>query len=314
MGRFSKYSNAFVESTLFRRIAISLIQIVIFYSAFLTAVFIQFDFALPPDYLGMFLYAIPVWIVVKTLTFGGFGLLRGWWHYLSARDLVWLAVGNVAASSFCYATLLLLGRSGLPRSIYLIDTMVCFLLTGGARLAARLVGEWKLTKKAGDSEKNTLIYGAGECGLMLLREIRRNSNLPYRVRGFVDDQQAKKGLRMGGLTVLGRGEQMIGLVNRYGIETVLIAIPSATGAQMTRILELCHQAGAECKTVPGLAEMISGQGLAGQIRDVAVEDLLGRSPVELAEDQIRESIAGKVILVTGAGGSIGSEPRNLAAQ
>jgi FlaA1/EpsC-like NDP-sugar epimerase len=162
-------------------------------------------------------------------------------------------------------------------------------------------------KQTGASEKSTLIYGAGEAGLMLLREIRRSSNLPYRVRGFVDDQPGKKGLRMGGVAVLGGGEQIGPLVSRYRIEMVLIAIPSATGAEMTRILELCHGAGVECKTVPGLAEMIAGQALAGQIREVAVEDLLGRSPVELSEDQIRESIAGKIILVTGAGGSIGSE-------
>lgn len=308
MNRFvNRYWNPFVHSTLLRRAAISLAQIAIFYSALMAATWMRFDFAIPPRYYSAFLYAIGIWIVVKTLIFGAFGLLRGWWLYLSTSDLVRLGVGNVAASGLCYATLVLLRHADLPRSVYLLDSIVCFLLSGAVRLAVRLLREWKIENQGTGSEKNTIIYGAGEAGLMLLREIRRNSNLPYRVRGFVDDEPAKMGLRMCGIPVLGGGERIGRLVGRHGIEIVLIAIPSATGAQMTRILELCHQAGVECKTVPGLGETISGRALAGQMREVEVEDLLGRSSVILDEDRIGMNLAGKVILVTGAGGSIGSE-------
>jgi FlaA1/EpsC-like NDP-sugar epimerase len=125
--------------------------------------------------------------------------------------------------------------------------------------------------------------------------------------GFVDDQLGKRGLRVSGITVLGEGEKIASLVKRLGVKTILIAIPSATGSAMTRILELCYAAGAECKTVPGLGEMIESRGLAGQIREVAVEDLLGRTPIRLEENQIRSALTGKVVLVTGAAGSIGSE-------
>ena len=107
--------------------------------------------------------------------------------------------------------------------------------------------------------------------------------------------------------MLGGGDQVDALVTKHHIDTILIAIPSATGAQMTRILERCHAAGVECKTIPGLGEVIEGRGLVGQIREVAVEDLLGRNPVRLEEDQIRGTLEGKVVLVTGAAGSIGSE-------
>jgi FlaA1/EpsC-like NDP-sugar epimerase len=156
-------------------------------------------------------------------------------------------------------------------------------------------------------EKSTLIYGAGDAGITLLREIRNNPRLPYRVLGFLDDRPDKKGLRLAGVPVLGGGDQAESLVIKHNVETILIAIPSASGVEMTRILELCHKAGAECKTVPGLAEVIEGSGLASQIREVAVEDLLGRSPVHLEESQIRGTLEGKVVLVTGAAGSIGSE-------
>jgi len=117
----------------------------------------------------------------------------------------------------------------------------------------------------------------------------------------------KKGLRLAGAPVFGGGDAVESLVTKHNVEMVLIAIPSAAGSEMIRILELCHAAGVECKTVPGLAEIIEGHGLAGQIREVAVEDLLGRTPVHLEESQIRGTLEGKVVLVTGAAGSIGSE-------
>jgi FlaA1/EpsC-like NDP-sugar epimerase len=159
----------------------------------------------------------------------------------------------------------------------------------------------------GAVEKNTLIYGAGEAGVTLLREIQRNPKLLYRVRGFLDDSPHKKGARILGVSVHGGADLVGALVAKYDIDTILIAIPSATGAQMTRILERCHAAGVECKTIPGLGEVIEGRALVGQIREVAVEDLLGRNSVNLEEDQIRRTLKGKVVLVTGAAGSIGSE-------
>jgi FlaA1/EpsC-like NDP-sugar epimerase len=123
----------------------------------------------------------------------------------------------------------------------------------------------------------------------------------------VDDQKEKQGLRIAGIKVLGGGDDLKLLVKRFGIEIILVAIPSASGVEMTRILGMCHAAGIDCKTVPGLGEIIENHGLVGQIREVAVEDLLGRNPIRLEEDRIRASIKGKVVLVTGAAGSIGSE-------
>jgi FlaA1/EpsC-like NDP-sugar epimerase len=159
----------------------------------------------------------------------------------------------------------------------------------------------------GEPEKRTLIYGAGDSGITLLKEIRNNPRLSYRVCGFLDDQPDKHGLVILGVKVLGSGHNVKSLVAKHKIEMILIALPSATGMEMTRILELCHAAGVDYKTVPGLGEVVEGCGLVGQIREVAVEDLLGRNPVRLEMTQIRNSLAGKVVLVSGAAGSIGSE-------
>jgi FlaA1/EpsC-like NDP-sugar epimerase len=123
----------------------------------------------------------------------------------------------------------------------------------------------------------------------------------------LDDWPDKKGVPILGVTVLGGGDQGVKLVTKYHIDTILIAIPSATGAQMTQILKRCHAAEAECKTIPGMGEVIEECGLLGQIREVAVEDLLGRNPVHLEDDKIRATLEGRMVLVTGAGGSIGSE-------
>jgi FlaA1/EpsC-like NDP-sugar epimerase len=203
--------------------------------------------------------------------------------------------------------ILFIAPAGFPRSIYILDLMICFLGTAGVRMIVRMTAEATSQGRNGATEKQTLVYGAGDAGVTLLREIQKNPNLPYRVRGFLDDRPDKKGVHILGASVLGGGEQVKHIIAKHNIEIILIAIPSATGTEMTRILNLCHAAGVECKTVPGLSEVIESNGLTTQIRDVAVEDLLGRTPVRLEEGQIRATFEGKVVLVTGAGGSIGSE-------
>jgi FlaA1/EpsC-like NDP-sugar epimerase len=282
-------------------------QIGIFALSALAAFLLRFDFGMPPAYVRHLVYAIPVWVVVKSALFRLAKLDRGWWRYVSVTDLLRIVLGNFAGSALSCVVILCIAPPGFPRSIYVLDLMVCFLGTAGLRLIVRVAAEATLNVRNGAVGKNTLIYGAGDAGVTLLREIQRNPKLSYRVRGFLDDRSDKKGARILGVPVLGGGDEVRSLVKRHNVETILIAIPSATGAEMTRILECCHAAGAECKTVPGLGEVIEERGLATQIRKVAVEDLLGRKPVRLEEDQIRTKLEGKVVLITGAAGSIGSE-------
>jgi FlaA1/EpsC-like NDP-sugar epimerase len=155
--------------------------------------------------------------------------------------------------------------------------------------------------------KRILIYGAGTAAQALLREIQSNSHLRYDVRGFVDDDPTKKHGSIRGVRVMGPGTELSQLVQKHGIDEVMIAIPSATGAQMLAMLGHCHAAKVACKTIPAVAELVEGSGLARQIREVAVDDLLGRTPVRIEQGRIRGRLEDRVVLVTGAAGSIGSE-------
>jgi FlaA1/EpsC-like NDP-sugar epimerase len=302
-------ARGFIESLLaMHRPIVWAMQIGMFAFSAVTAFLLRFDFSIPPAYLRHLAYALPIWILVKIAVFHAAKLDRGLWRYLAVADLFRIALANLTASVISYILILFVAPSGFPRSIYVLDLMVCFLATSGLRLVLRMTVEATSNNRSGrGTEKNTLIYGAGDAGITLLREIRNNPRLPYRVLGFLDDGPDKKGLHLAGVPVLGGGGQAESLVKKHNVETILIAIPSATGDEMIRILKLSHAAGVECKTVPGLAEVIEERGLAGQIREVAVEDLLGRTPVRLEEDQVRGTLEGKVVLVTGAAGSIGSE-------
>ncbi len=288
------------------RVAVWVTQVGIFSLSGVLAFLLRFDLRMPHAYLLHLIYALPIWIVVKSVVFRIANLDRGWWRYVSVSDLLRIVVGNVAGSVVSCGAILLIAPAGFPRSIYFLDLMICFLGTAGVRMIVRMTAEAN-TQGRNAAGKNTLIYGAGDAGITLFREIQRNPNLPYHVRGFLDDRLDKKGVHILGAQVLGAGNRIEALVKKHKIDIILIAIPSATGAEMTRILQRCHAAGVECKTVPGLAEVMEGRGLAGQIREVAVEDLLGRNPVRLEENQIRGALKGKVVLVTGAAGSIGSE-------
>jgi FlaA1/EpsC-like NDP-sugar epimerase len=252
------------------------------------------------------LAALCVWVPVKVLVFHFLRLDRGWWRYVSIRDVTRLAAANLVGSVFGCLALLGLAPEGLPRSIYVLDFLVCLGMTAAARVTVRLVFEFSRLPNLG-TKKRTLIYGAGDAGVTLLREIHQNPALAYEIVGFIDDDPAKAGSFIHRVKVFGNGAALPFIVASQAIETVLIALPSATGTQMTDILNRCHEAGISYKTIPGLAEVIEGNGLAAQIRDVAVEDLLGRNPVRLEENQIRGTLQGKVVLVTGAAGSIGSE-------
>jgi FlaA1/EpsC-like NDP-sugar epimerase len=290
-----------------RRVIVWASQIGIFVVSGVAAFLLRFDFSLPSECRRDLAYALPIWIGTKIVVFYVAKLDRGLWRYLSSVDLLRLAYGNLAASAIGCALILSIASPRFPFSVFVIDLMLCFIGTSGLRLMLRVMLD--ATSKAHRNtgvEKNTLIYGAGDAGIALLKEIRNNARMPYRILGFLDDRPEKKGLSLDGLPVFA-GNDIETVVAKRQIETVLIAIPSASGMEMTRILGMCQTTGVECKTVPGLAEIMEQRGLAGGIRDVAVEDLLRRSAVRLEESQIRDSLEGKVVLVTGAAGSIGSE-------
>jgi FlaA1/EpsC-like NDP-sugar epimerase len=282
------------------------VQTCIFAASAISAFLLRFDLSIPSRERTHLVYALSIWVVVKIIVYRMAKLDRGWWRLMSLHDLPRLAMGNLLGSFVGTLAILWSAPGGFPRSIYVLDLLVCSLLTVGVRLAVRIFFEASKSL-ASAGKKRTIIYGAGGAGVSLLVEIRNNAGLPYHVIGFIDDDPKKAGLVIHGANVLGNGQKLEAVARRDQINTVLIAIPSASGEQMTQILRRCQKANVSYKTVPSLGEIIEENGLAKQVRDVAVEDLLGRSPARLDEKEICRKVQDRVILVTGAGGSIGSE-------
>ena len=193
-----------------------------------------------------------------------------------------------------------------PRSVLIVDFLISLLLSAGVRAATRMALEVASHTASGRQDR-AFIYGGGAAGALLLSEVRQNAAFGQVVCGFLDDDPGKRGMLINGVPVRGSGAELRQLAEAHNARSVLIAIPSATGSQMTRIIRHCREAGVSVRTMPSLAEIVAGRPVARQIRAVAVEDILGREPVELDRRRISGRLRGQVAMVTGAAGSIGSE-------
>jgi FlaA1/EpsC-like NDP-sugar epimerase len=290
------------------RFVILWIQPAIFALAGVAAFLIRFELSLPPTAIEDLRWALPIWIIVKTAVFRALKLERGSWAFVSVPDFLRVGLANLIGSALSAIAIALLAPPGFPRSVYIIDLLLCTYGTEGIRLLVRVLRDPAAARgNRRRSGKCVLIYGAGQAGVMLLRELRANTRLGYDVRGFIDDNPEKTGYSVQLSPVLGTGRHLARVVDRHNIDEVLVAIPSATGPQLTRILQHCQDAGVPCKAIPSLASLIQQSSLSVQMREVAVEDLLSRTPVRLDETGIREKLRGKTVVVTGAAGSIGSE-------
>jgi FlaA1/EpsC-like NDP-sugar epimerase len=294
-----------IRGCMLNRVVICVLQFLLIALSGILAFLLRFDFDLSDKAWAYMAWGVPLWLIVKSFVFHYVALDRGGWRYVSTPDVVRLGLGNLLGSFLSLFFIVFLAPSGFPRSVYLIDLLLCACATAGVRLAARLL--WNSADRPGTRAKRIIIYGAGQAGVALLSEIRNNPRLGYDVRGFIDDDTQKVGQVIQGVPVLGVGSALMALAPKHALEEVLIAMHSAPGSRMTSVLRSCHDAGLRCRTIPSLAEIIETRALTGQIRDVAVEDLLGRSPVRLDEQALRSKLENQVVMVTGAAGSIGSE-------
>ena len=296
-----------------RQIWITAAQAALIACAGLGAFLLRFEFEIPRLYRPHLIAALFVWLVVKLAAFYWYRMDRLALRFFSLSDLVQLSCANLLGSVVAGVLIILFAPPGFPRSVYILDLILCVLFTSMAGLATRLRGEMRPRTPDG-AHRPVLIYGAGRAGVMLLTELRQNPGLRYSVCGFVDDDPRLEGVAVQGTRVLGSGKELAALAARLGVKEVLIATPSATEEQMLRTLQFCQKAHVRFRTVAGLGEMVEGKPLGARIRDVDVRDLLSRRPVDLDHGLIREKISGKVVMVTGAAGSIGSELcRQLAA-
>ena len=266
-------------------------------------------------YAGSILLFVALSVPVKLITFYAMGLYRRLWQYASVGELLEIALATgiseaVTVLLLFFVMLFLDAGQGFPRSIPFIDGLLTLLAVGGPRLAARLVRQrQERTLRRGRlvQEKKVLIMGAGSAGAMIVDEMRGNPQLGLEPIGFLDDDRRKHGVWIHGVPVLGGRERIPELAQQYDIAEVIIAIPTATGSAIREMLAVCSQAGVPARTVPGLFDILSGQVSVSQIRDVDIEDLLRREPVQTDTSSVEGMLRNCRVLITGAGGSIGGE-------
>ena len=274
--------------------------------AWLAAFWLRFNLgSIPEPYFSQALAVLPVVVGVQGAVFWYFGLYRGVWRFASIPDLMRIVKAVVVGVALCAVAVFLLTRmAGIPRSVFPLHALLLVLLLGGPRLAYRWLKDQHLYYR---DEKRVLIVGAGRAGELLVRDLLRDRSHGYHPVGFVDDDREKKGREIHGVRVLDYSKRIPEVVERLRIDLILIALPSANSAQMRRLVRLCERSGAAMRTLPRLQDLVSGRATVNALRAIAIEDLLGREPVELDWETIRAGVTGKRILVTGGGGSIGSE-------
>lgn len=297
-----------------RRLIVFLCDTLLITLALCLAFLLRFDFTIPPQQLDLFWQCLLVVMIVKPLVFVVTGFYNSLWRYASVQDAVEILKGVTLASVLAVSAVFFLRQfTPIPRSIFVLDWILLFSLLAASRLLWRIWRETHVISRKGDGPR-TLIVGAGEAGSMLLKEIRRQPHAAYSVCGFVDDDPEKKGMKLHGIPVLGSAKQLKTLIIGNEIEEVIIAMPSADGKTLRDIMDSCKNANVTFKTLPSIGELIDGTLTISQIKNVEIEDLLGREPVVLDRELIGGYLSGKRVLVSGAGGSIGSEICRQVAQ
>jgi FlaA1/EpsC-like NDP-sugar epimerase len=268
-----------------------------------------------PEYTAAFNFALGAALIVKPIVYYLFGLYRRYWRYAGLPDLLVILLA-VSASAAAVALIIAGGiMAGVvpsfPRSILALDWLLTLACVGGIRVSIRLLSESFATRQgiaaAGpQASKRVLIAGAGDAGAMVVREIRRNPQLGMRPIGFLDDQRVKQGKRIYEVPVLGTLADLETVVDAHRIEQVVVAMPTAGGQVVRTLLDACHRAGVEARAVPGMFELLEGGVSVSRLREIDITDLLRRQPINAAPEA-GLYLQGKTVLVTGAGGSIGSE-------
>lgn len=272
---------------------------------------IVYEFRLTPPVLDRAIDTVGILVLLRLLLLHRFQLGHGLWRHVGLRDLLRLAVATVAGSLLFPLVLAAVNRlEGIPISVFILEGLLALLFLGSIRILARVLHERlyeRFYPNAVRPGTRAFIIGAGEAGEQLLRQLLHDSRQLYDVVGLIDDDQGKRGCVLHGVGVLGSVDDLRWLAAMHRVGVALIAIPSARAEQLRRIIERCMDAGLQAKLLPPLQDTVMGDVHMSRFRDVQVEDLLGRDPVTLELDGVAPEFSGKVVLITGAGGSIGSE-------
>ena len=290
-----------------RRVLVFFLDVVLIAAAFIFSFLLRFDFQIPASQWNTLLQGLAVVLIAKPILFAASGMYQNIWRYASLLDAYQIfKVTTFSSMSSAFLLVYMNGPFALPRSIYILDWFFLFGLVAASRLVWRVYRETKVLPSLRKGRK-TLIIGAGDAGNLLLKEIRKQRTPTYNVVGFVDDDPGKRGMRLSGVRVLGGTNRLRAMVRKHDVEEVIFAIPSGDKELMRRVIANCERTKARFKTLPGITAIIDGKVSMSQIKDVEIEDLLGRDPVLLDQTAIRNYLTDKRVLVTGAAGSIGSE-------
>lgn len=264
---------------------------------------LRFDFSLP--YRRILLVTLPILVVIRLTTIARFGLLHGWWKYTGLSDALDISKAVILGSfAFVLTIHYAIGLKAFPRSVYLLEPLLTASLLLGVRIFSRILAESVRQDHA--SSKKVILIGAGIAAQTAAREMKR-LNSGYTALGYVDDDRSKHGLKVHGVQVVGSVDMLPDLIDQWPVDEVLIAVPSASGKQMQRFVAICEQAKVKFRTMPHLRDIISGRVRISEFRDVRVEDVLGRDPVQIDMERVKKEIRDRVVVVTGSAGSIGSE-------
>ena len=274
------------------------------------SIYLRFDSdKIPANYLSMLISYLPLAVIIYLLSFYVFKLYGRIWRYASATELIAVVMANLVGSAVWYSISLYIGAV-LPRSLYVFTFLLLIFFIGGIRMALRFysyVMNKPKYKQMQRKKNKVLIIGAGDAGAMLLREIERYHIANRKVVGFIDDDKNKTGKILLGVKILGTRDEIIKIAAEKSIDEIIIAMPSVKGKEIKAIINICKETNCKLTILPGLYEIIEGKVSISQLRPVDIEDLLGRDPVKLDTTAVKEYLAGKIVLITGAGGSIGSE-------
>ncbi len=280
--------------------------------SYFAALWLRFDCkfsAIPPDLLNAWLKFTPVYTVFCVALFWFLRMYKSIWRFASYSELIRTIAATLISTAFQVAGTLIFIRQ-MPASYYCIGMTLQFIFMVGIRFSYRfilLMRSNQAKQKNGEKQQNVMIIGAGAAGQMILRDIIRAKETNVRVRCIIDDNPNKWGRFIEGIQIVGGRDDILASVKKYDVSKIFVAIPSSTLEEKRDILNICKEAGCELKILPGMYQLVNGEVSVEEMRDVAVEDLLGRKPIVVDLDEIFKYITGKTIIVTGGGGSIGSE-------
>ena len=274
--------------------------------AWCLAYLLRFNLEIPQEFLGGMLESLAIILPAQAAVLWAFGLYRGMWRFTSLADLKSILIAGAVAAAAA-ALLLFVSQRGVlvPRSVLILDPLILVMLMSGSRLAYRYFHERRLQGLLGAPLKPVIVLGAGVAAEKLITDL--GSSQEWKLVALLDDDPGKRGRDLHGIRVLGALRDLPQVVQSTRAQHAIIAMPSAAHAVRRRAAELCAQAGVSAMTVPAIDDLVSGKVTVSQIRSVELDDLLGRDPVALDSAGLRDLLDGKVVLVTGAGGSIGAE-------